>query len=155
LIPGSEEAQEALFLSTAFSISDDELPAFLHTAPARFRSLPWTGPLEARGRLARRIRELHLIDAGQFHAQGTSVAAPLVTGALAQLLEAAPDLTPRQAKALLLETAVALPSVPAALQGAGVVNPRTAVKAATEGTAGAPHSVPGFQRRPSRQPSPA
>jgi serine protease AprX len=55
-----------------------------------------------------------------FKASGTSAAAAIVSGAVALLLDAVPDLTPNQVKYLLMETATPLPGVEGA--GAGLLN---------------------------------
>ncbi len=57
---------------------------------------------------------------------GTSMAAPVVTGTVALLLEANPALTPNAVKAILQYTAEARPREPALAQGAGLLNARGA-----------------------------
>ena len=61
---------------------------------------------------------------------GTSQAAAVVSGAVALLLQQRPNLTPDQVKALLLNTATAIPGVPTGSQGKGELN--LAAAAATE-----------------------
>jgi subtilisin family serine protease len=58
---------------------------------------------------------------------GTSMAAPVVTGAIALMLEANPALTPNAVKAILQFTAEARPGVDHLTQGAGFLNARGAV----------------------------
>lgn len=55
------------------------------------------------------------------HADGTSVAAPLVAGTIAQLLELRPELTPAQIKRILLQTSRRLPNASRERQGRGVL----------------------------------
>lgn len=55
------------------------------------------------------------------HADGTSVAAPLVAGTIAQLLELRPELTPAQVKRVLLQTSRRLPGASRERQGRGVL----------------------------------
>ena len=58
---------------------------------------------------------------------GTSMAAPVVTGAIALMLEANPALTPNAVKAILQFTAESRPGVDTLTQGAGFLNARGAV----------------------------
>lgn len=55
------------------------------------------------------------------HADGTSVAAPLVTGTIAQMLELRPELTPGEVRRVLLQTSRRLPNAPQERQGRGVL----------------------------------
>jgi serine protease AprX len=61
---------------------------------------------------------------------GTSVAAPVVTGTVALLLQANPALTPNAVKAILQYTAQVYPKYDALSQGAGFVNAKGAVELA-------------------------
>lgn len=61
---------------------------------------------------------------------GTSMAAPVVTGTIALMLEANPALTPNLVKALLHYTAEAKAGFPLTAQGAGFLNARGAVQLA-------------------------
>ena len=58
---------------------------------------------------------------------GTSVAAPVVTGTVALLLQANPALTPNAVKAILQYTAQVYPGYDALTQGAGFINAKGAV----------------------------
>jgi serine protease AprX len=80
--------------------------------------------------LQARIHAHKLIDAHHQHVDGTSVAAPIVTSVIAQMLEANPGLTPQQIRAILTTTALKLPGVENERQGAGVLNAARAVKEA-------------------------
>ncbi len=64
------------------------------------------------------------------HVDGTSMAAPVVSAIVAQMLEANPTLSPSQVREILLATATPLPGLPAARYGAGLVNAGRAVAAA-------------------------
>lgn len=55
------------------------------------------------------------------HADGTSVAAPLVAGTIAQLLELRPELTPAEVRRILLQTSRRLPGASRERQGRGVL----------------------------------
>jgi serine protease AprX len=57
-----------------------------------------------------------------FRGSGTSQATAVVSGAVAQLLEGRPNLTPDEVKALLKTTATPLPTADALGQGAGIIN---------------------------------
>lgn len=64
------------------------------------------------------------------HVDGTSVAVAQVSAVAAQMLEANPQLTVAQIRALLQESALPLPDQPAHLTGAGLLQPYAAVAAA-------------------------
>ena len=61
---------------------------------------------------------------------GTSMAAPVVTGTVALMMQANPSLTPNMVKAILQYTAQVYPSYNALTQGAGFLNTRGAVQLA-------------------------
>jgi serine protease AprX len=61
---------------------------------------------------------------------GTSMSAPVVSGTVALLLEANPELTPNAVKAILQYTAGTLPNQNALVQGAGLLNARGAIRLA-------------------------
>jgi serine protease AprX len=70
-----------------------------------------------------------LIDAYHQHVDGTSVAAPIVSAVVAQMLEARPTLSPTDIKAVLLNTAKRLEHQPVDRQGAGVLDAAAALNA--------------------------
>ena len=72
-----------------------------------------------------------LVNDRYFRGSGTSQAAATVSGAVADLLQQRPSLTPDQVKALLTGTAAPVPNAPAVAQGAGMINVNAAVNAAT------------------------
>jgi serine protease AprX len=76
------------------------------------------------------------------HVDGTSMAAPIVSGVVAQMLEANPSLTPAQVKEILLVTADPLNDAPAERQGAGAINAGRAVAAALRMSGGILQGVP-------------
>lgn len=63
---------------------------------------------------------------------GTSMAAPVVAGTVALMLEANPDLTPNLVKAILQYTAERRPRYDVSAQGAGFLNPHGAVQLALQ-----------------------
>jgi serine protease AprX len=77
-----------------------------------------------------RIVEQKFISPAHQHVEGTSFAAAIVSGVVACMLEANPGLTPAAVRELLRQTARPLPGVPAARQGAGVIQPRPALELA-------------------------
>jgi serine protease AprX len=74
-----------------------------------------------------RIHSHKLIDAHHQHVDGTSVAAPIVSAVVAQMLEANPSLTPEQIRSILTTTARPLDTIARERQGSGVVNAAAAV----------------------------
>ncbi len=92
----------------------------------------------------RRMNTHKWVHACYQHVDGTSVAAAVVSGVAAQMLQANPSLSPGALRALLCETALPLPHLPAETQGAGLVQPTAAVAAALRAPggrlAGLPHS---------------
>jgi hypothetical protein len=70
------------------------------------------------------------------------MAAPIVSGVVAQMLEANPSLTPAQVKEILMVTADPLNDAPAERQGAGAINAGRAVAAALRMSGGILQGVP-------------
>lgn len=81
-------------------------------------------------KLEKRLHAHKIIDAHHQYVDGSSVAAPIVTGVIAQMLEANPRLTPRQIRDILTATATRFSRFPVDRQGAGVLNAARAVKRA-------------------------
>ena len=84
------------------------------------------------------------------HVDGTSMAAPIVTSLVAQMVEANPRLTPAAIKDIITNTAVPLAYVSRAEQGHGVINAAGAVAGALRANGGplrglpvSPHLTPG------------
>jgi serine protease AprX len=71
--------------------------------------------------------EQKYIHAHYQHVDGTSMAAPIVSAVVAQMLEANPTLTPAQLEKILCDTAIPLEHFPRARQGHGVLNAAHAV----------------------------
>jgi serine protease AprX len=76
------------------------------------------------------------------HVDGTSMAAPVVSSVVAQLLEANPALTPAQVKEILMSTADPLAGIPKKQQGAGVINAARAVAVARRVSGGPLNGLP-------------
>lgn len=96
------------------------------------------GPLASSGALAGLYPERILTAPGAstpayFYMSGTSMAAALVSGTVALMLERNPGLTPRQVKSRLMNTAIELPNTSDKAMGAGMVNALSAVQSITQG----------------------
>jgi serine protease AprX len=76
------------------------------------------------------------------HVDGTSMAAPIVSGVVAQMLEANPSLKPAQVKEILMTTADPLNDAPAERQGAGAINAGRAVADALRVSGGLLKGIP-------------
>jgi serine protease AprX len=82
--------------------------------------------------LQARINTHKIVDAHHQHVDGTSVAAPIVSSVIAQMLEVNASLTPHQIRSILTETAQPLANTPQERQGAGVLRAAAAVLKASE-----------------------
>ena len=145
MLPRTWVHNEAVLLWRLQGASDRELNRFLKTkrAEAHFKQETLRLPLdEIRGTIRRRITEQKYIHPDYQHVDGTSMAAPIVTSVVAQMLEANPTLPPQTVKDLLLGTAGQLPFVPRAEQGQGVISAARAVAAALRQPGGALRGLP-------------
>lgn len=77
--------------------------------------------------LQARINAHKIVDTHHQYVDGTSVAAPIVSSVIAQMLEANPRLTPAQIRSILCATGKPLSNVPVERQGAGVIQAAQAV----------------------------
>jgi serine protease AprX len=75
----------------------------------------------------KRVAELKLITPHYQHVEGTSFAAPLVSSAIACMLEANPRLSPALIREILMRTAQPVPGAPPDRQGAGALAAGAAV----------------------------
>ncbi len=78
--------------------------------------------------IASRIKKRKYISPDYQHVDGTSFASPITASVAAQMLEANGKLTPADLREGLMATAVPLPNVDKARQGAGMLKPRRAVE---------------------------
>jgi serine protease AprX len=148
ILPGTPTATQASLLARLASASDGELRALLEEGRGVDADLDAAAGLEPhllRQLVSAKIRDNNVISGAYKHVDGTSFAAPIVSSLAAQVLEARPDLAPREVKRLVLRTARRLPHVEVDRQGWGVVDARAAVEAAGReepkkhrGAAGAP-----------------
>jgi len=133
MLPKTSTHNEAMFLWMLEGLSDKELRKQLASREAQRRFSKKTLALslpEVRAAIRARMVEQRFIHPHYQQVDGTSMAAPIVSAIVAQMLEANPALTPTQVKALLTATAEFLPDVPKEKQGHGVVNGARAVAAA-------------------------
>jgi serine protease AprX len=80
-----------------------------------------------RNKIKERIGAGKYISPHYMHVDGTSLAAPIVSSVIAQLLEVNPQLTPHRIRELLFSTAKQLEATPVERQGFGIVQPRKAL----------------------------
>jgi serine protease AprX len=133
ILPGTPEAARALLYAKLDAATDERLAAVL----ARHRgldhdldALQGASPSAVRRTIGAKIRERKILSGYLQEAEGTSMAAPIVSSVVAQMLEANPALTPPRARTILFQTARRLAGVAPERQGFGVVQPRLAVEAA-------------------------
>lgn len=139
MLPRTWVYLEAMFLWRLGHVADEAIPLLLADDPThrhltrRKRPLPLDNVRHA---IHQRIREQKYIHPHYQHVDGTSMAAPIVSGLVAQLLEVMPSLTPAQIKDILQKTAEPLRAIAFERQGWGVVNGSAAVAAAFRDTFG-------------------
>ncbi len=139
MLPRTWVHNEARLLWALEQAPEGELAQLLKTPAARARLKAETlgaPPAAIRAAIRRRIVEQKYIHPHYQHVDGSSMAAPIVSGVAAQMLEANPALSPAQVKAILTETAQPLAFVPRLEQGAGVVEAARAVAAALRAPGG-------------------
>lgn len=81
-------------------------------------------------KLQDRIFHHKVVDADHQYVDGTSVAAPIVTSVIAQMLQANPSLSPHDIRRILMESARPIDRFPDHLQGAGILQAKRAVEMA-------------------------
>ncbi|MDB4992947.1 MAG: alkaline serine protease [Myxococcaceae bacterium] len=138
MLPGTLVAREAAALFQVLSVLEEITAEQTYRAEAgaqvdcddRDDALAFTAAIEAR------IERGKYIAPETQHVDGTSFASPIVAAIAAQMLEADPSLTPALLREGLLGTAVPIPKIDRAQQGAGVVRARAAVEWARARAAG-------------------
>jgi serine protease AprX len=141
ILPGTRQHRAAGRLAYLLGLSGEELMVELlkQARTLRLRSeqlTPQFTPEELYATLARRMLQHNWLSAHYQFVDGTSVAAPIVTSVVAQMIEANPTLRPDKIKQILMDTAVPIPTADPAQQGAGVVNPAGAVALALRARGG-------------------
>jgi serine protease AprX len=135
MLPNTQEARETRWLAQMLDAPDQIAVRQLLIAAYSELNIPrWQAfyPDEQTFEsLQARIFKHKVIDAHHQHVEGTSVSSAIVASIIAQMLEANPQLTPKDVRSILMQTARPLPDVSAERQGAGVVDACAAVNAAT------------------------
>lgn len=130
MLPQTWVYNEGQYLWKLAHASDNELKKLLQTREAenKFKKETLALPLDEIRRVIRaRMVEQKYIHAHYQHVDGTSMAAPIVSSVLAQMLEANPNLNPAQLEKILCATAIPLEHFPRERQGHGVLNAAHAV----------------------------
>jgi serine protease AprX len=145
MLPRTWVHNEARWLWELNQASDQALSRYVKSdlARARFRRETLRLPLEElRLVIRQRLAEQKVIHPHYQHVDGTSMAAPIVSAIVAQMLEANPRLSPAQVKDILANTAQPLKFVPASEQGYGAVEGARAVALALRAAGGALAGLP-------------
>lgn len=145
MLPQTWVYNEGQYLWKLAHASDDELKKLLQTREAQNRFKKETlalAPNEFRRVVRQRMIEQKYIHTHYQHVDGTSMAAPIVSAVIAQMLEANPTLRPAQIESILKKTARPLEKFSRAQQGAGVLNAAHAVAYALRAPNGALEDLP-------------
>src|SRR4030095_14569915 len=145
VLPKTRTNNAALYFWRLAHASDIELSKLLESNYAQTRlSKKMFGSSLSESRLAIQeyMNEQKFIHPHYQHVDGTSMAAPIVSGVVAQMLEANSSLTPAQVKEILMTTADPLNDAPAERQGAGTINAGRAVAAALRVSGGLLQGIP-------------
>lgn len=134
ILPNSKQEREVYWLSQLLHIhTKNELRDILAQG---YADLGYQADIiehindELVNELQGKIYRHKIIDAHHQHVDGTSVSTPIVSGVIAQMLQANPTLSPDDVRAILSQTAIKLPHVSETIQGAGVINAKEAVNIA-------------------------
>jgi serine protease AprX len=131
ILPGTPTAEQAKLIADLSRTEDDDtLRALLHATSgvdAELDALRHAPGPTLRSLVELKRRDQKVINEHYKHVDGTSFAAPIVSSAVAQMLEARPALTPMQIKRVLIDTAVRIDDVSPDKQGWGVVQPASAL----------------------------
>ena len=145
MLPKTRVHNTALYLWRLSRASDAQLSKLLKSNYAQTRlgkkilGLPLP---EIRIAIQEHMNEQKFIHPHYQHVDGTSMAAPIVSGIIAQMLEANPSLTAAQIKEILMATADPLNDAPAERQGSGAANAGRAVAAALRVKGGLLQGIP-------------
>jgi serine protease AprX len=145
MLPKTRTHNAALYFWRLRLASDIELSKLLESNYAQTHLRKKTQGLpasEIRTVIQEYMNEQKFIHPHYQHVDGTSMAAPIVSGVVAQMLEANSSLTPAQVKEILMTTADPLNDAPAERQGAGAINAGRAVAAALRMSGGLLQGIP-------------
>ncbi|MCZ2390610.1 MAG: S8 family serine peptidase [Acidobacteria bacterium] len=135
ILPNTPTAAQAELLSLLDAAPDEELYEIIEQHPGVDPEIDAAAdrePHSIRQIITLKIRRENVITAHYKYVDGTSFAAPIVSSVAAQMLEAAPELTPSEIKHLLISTSERLPHYEVDRQGWGVIDARKAVEAALD-----------------------
>src|SRR6185503_10182678 len=120
ILPGTPTAAQAQLLSRLAGARDSELKAMIVAHEGVDRDLDAAASLEPpliRQLVGAKLTGNNVISSAYKHVDGTSFAAPIVASIAAQMIEANPDITPPQAKRILIDTARRIREVSVDRQG--------------------------------------
>lgn len=133
ILPNTPTAQEAELLTLLDKAPDAALERLLREHPGvvpELDAVKADEPYLVRQLITSKLRDQKVISGAYKHVDGTSFSAPIVTGIVAQMLEANGALSPQEVKRILIDTARRLPGVAVERQGWGVVHPAQAISEA-------------------------
>ena len=135
VLPSTPTAQAAHWLAMLMRSDLDGMHAHLalHDGAAELGLSPEEAAQpdqQVIARLQAQVLAHRIVNQHYQYVEGTSTSAAIVSGVAAQMVQCNPRLTPDSLKRLLISTAQPLTAVPARQQGAGVVQPAAAVRAA-------------------------
>ena len=145
MLPKTSTHNAALYFWRLVRVSDVELSKLSGSNYVQTRlskKMQDFPPTEVRTAIREYMNEQKFIHPHYQHVDGTSMAAPIVSGVVAQMLEANPSLKPAQVKEILMTTADPLNDAPAERQGAGAINAGRAVAAALRVSGGLLQGIP-------------
>lgn len=135
ILPNTPTAQQASLLDRLDKSADDKLHEIISSHPGIDGELDAAldRPVHSiRQIIALKIHRESVITKHYKYVDGTSFSAPIVSSVVAQLLEAAPHLSPQEVKKTLISSAERLPHYEVDRQGWGVIDPRRAVELAMQ-----------------------
>ena len=130
LLPGTVSAQQAGLFSLLMQTSDARLGEVLADHAGVDTTLDGLADQPAaviRQLVSMKVQDQNVISESYKHVDGTSFASPIVASIAAQMIEAAPSLSPLEIKAILTRTARRVGELTPEQQGFGVVDPRLAL----------------------------
>lgn len=128
VLPGTLVAREGDALFNLRSLLDEASLAMRWLDPSEVDADERSSLLATIEAIDARIARGRFISTHYQRVQGTSFAAPITSSVIAQMLQANPALTPLEVREGLVATARRLPGVRPEVQGAGVLQPRDAVR---------------------------
>lgn len=131
ILPGTTESMEANALCQLINCEPEKLSelfsSFRKDGVIKIEAVVAENSLELRNYISQRIAELKIISPHYLHVDGTSFSAPIVSGIIAQMLEAESTLSISTIKQILFGTALRINSIASVRQGFGLIQPRKAL----------------------------